>query len=65
MTEMDENLRRLLTVPEVAEMLRVSPKTLYVWVERGDFPSLRVGGRIRFDPLGVRRWLEAKARKEA
>jgi len=48
-TEMDENLRRLLTVPEVAEMLRVSPKTLYVWVERGDFPSLRVGGRIRFD----------------
>jgi len=38
-----------LTVRQAAKFLGVSPKTVYLWVERKQIPHLRVMGRnIRF-----------------
>lgn len=34
-----------LTVPEAAELLKVSPSTLWRWIDRGDLPAYRVGRR--------------------
>ncbi len=38
----------LSTPKELAEILRVSPKTIYYWVTRNEIPFVRVGRHIRF-----------------
>ncbi len=46
----------LLTVVEVADLLRVSPSTVRRWVRDGDVPAFRIGGRrvgIRRSDLGA------------
>ncbi len=47
----------LLTVEEVAELLRLTPKGVYGLSERGVIPSIKVGGRLRFDPSVVVDWV--------
>ena len=39
---------RLLTLREVAEVLQLSPRTVRVYVQRGDIEGLIIGGRWRF-----------------
>lgn len=39
------NLPDLLTVREVAEILRVSPLTLKRWGKRGKLPAIRINSR--------------------
>ena len=34
-----------LTVPEAAELLKVSTSTLWRWIDRGDLPAYRIGRR--------------------
>jgi excisionase family DNA binding protein len=46
----------LWTWREVARALKVSRSWVYARVERGDLPSLRVGGLLRFDPAEIRRF---------
>lgn len=36
---------RLLTVPEVAEILRVSNNSVYRWISGGDLTKVKLGGR--------------------
>lgn len=38
----------VLTVAEVADLLRVTTKTVYTLVKRGDLPAFRVGRAVRF-----------------
>ncbi len=38
----------LLTVKEVAEWLRVTPKTIYGWVKLGRLKVYHVGKQLRF-----------------
>ena len=52
--------RRLLTVREVAEWLRVHEKTIYEWAERGKLPCFKIGNRLRFEASDVSRWLQAR-----
>lgn len=40
-----DNLPDLLTVREVAEILRVSPLTLKRWGKRGKLPAIRINSR--------------------
>jgi excisionase family DNA binding protein len=49
----------LWTWREVARALKVSRSWVYARAERGDLPSLRVGGLLRFDPVEVRRFATA------
>lgn len=53
----------LYTTTEVAQLLRVHPKTIEQWRKRLGLPCLAIGGRVRFDVSDVLRW--ASARKEA
>lgn len=55
----DRALPRLLTLPEVAEVLQVSPKTMRRLLDRG-FPCVRIGRSVRFEPQAVVRWLVAR-----
>jgi excisionase family DNA binding protein len=50
----------LLSVQELADFLQITVKTIYEWHHRGIGPTpFRVGGRLRFDPADVARWLES------
>lgn len=40
-----DNLPDLLTVREVAEVLRVSPLTIKRWGKRGKLPAIRINSR--------------------
>jgi excisionase family DNA binding protein len=40
-----ENLPDLLTVREVADILRVSPLTIKRWGKRGKLPAIRINSR--------------------
>ena len=37
-----------VTVPEVAEFLRVPRQTIYMMVKNGKIPHFRVGSKVRF-----------------
>ena len=50
----DDQVERLLTTAEMADILRVEPNTLLLWARRGRVPSIRMGARtVRFDRLRV------------
>lgn len=53
-----------LSVPKAAELVGVSPPTLYRWIERGEVQSERSpGGRKRVresEALRVRAWLSGE-----
>ena len=53
------DLPDLLTVREVAQVLRVSPLTIKRWGKRGKLPAIRINSR------GDRRWLLGIQTKEA
>jgi excisionase family DNA binding protein len=48
--------QKLWTVAEIAEYLRVEPRTVYVWVREKDMPARKAGDELRFDPDEVERW---------
>jgi excisionase family DNA binding protein len=47
----------LMTVKEVAALLRVSPQTLYKMLEQGHIPAVKIGSQWRFDRERIRVWL--------
>lgn len=58
--KLQEHMDTLLTVKEVAAMLRVSAQTLYKMLEQGSIPAVKVGSQWRFEREKVRAWLEAQ-----
>jgi len=50
----------ILTVREVAALLRVSDKTVRRLEARGELPSFRVGAQLRFRRVGIYAWVEAQ-----
>lgn len=54
----EEPPRRLMTVSEVADLLRLSPKGVYSLVERRCIPFVRISNRLRFSRRDVISWLE-------
>lgn len=48
----------LLTVPEVAELLKVSASTVRLLQQRRQIPFIKVGGSVRFEKRDVRAYLE-------
>ena len=61
-----ENLPDLLTVREVADILRVSPLTIKRWGKRGKLPAIRINSRgdRRYKREAVL-WLLGQQQKEA
>lgn len=48
----------LLTVKEVADLLRVTPMTIYRAVDQGTIPFVRFGRTIRFDRDALESYLQ-------
>ena len=61
MARRDPGLSRLLTVAEIASVMRVSRMTVYRLIRRGQLKAIRVGRnyRVREDDLNL--YLEAQA----
>jgi excisionase family DNA binding protein len=50
----------LLTAAQLAELLGFSAATVVDWSERGEVPSFKIGGRLRFRESEVAEWLEQR-----
>lgn len=50
----------VMTLPEVAEYLRLTEKTTYRLAADGTLPGFKVGGSWRFRQIDIDAWIEAK-----
>jgi hypothetical protein len=54
---------KLLTASETAALWGLRPATLARWRWAGHGPAyIKVGRAVRYDPLELRRWVEARTR---
>ena len=49
---------RLLTPREVAEYLSLGRSTVYLLIQKGDLPSIRIGRSVRVNPLDLKEYVE-------
>ena len=55
---METNLEPILTIPEVARYLKLSKSKVYIMVQRGLIPHLRIGRNVRIKETDLDKWLE-------
>jgi excisionase family DNA binding protein len=55
--EQMEKAKAVLTIGEVAEMLRVHPTTVYRLLKRGDIPGFKIGGNWRVSVDALNHWI--------
>ena len=48
----------ILTLPEVALLLKVAEKTVYTMAQKAQLPAFKVGGQWRFKRVDIDRWIE-------
>ena len=48
----------ILTLPEVAQLLKVAEKTVYTMAQQSQLPSFKVRGQWRFKRVDLDRWIE-------
>jgi excisionase family DNA binding protein len=51
-------LDEILTLPEVASLLKVAEKTVYTMAQRAEIPAFKVRGQWRFKRVDLDRWIE-------
>jgi len=56
----ESEIKNVLTVAEVAEILRVHSTTIYRLVKRGDLPGFKLGGNWRINRASLDLWLSAE-----
>ena len=50
----------ILTLPEVAVLLKVAEKTVYTMAQRAEIPAFKVRGQWRFKRVELDSWIEAQ-----
>lgn len=50
----------ILTLPEVAQLLKVAQKTVYSMAQKGQIPAFKVGGQWRFKRVDIDQWIEQR-----
>ena len=50
---------KLLTVKDIASILKAKPSTIYAWAEQGLMPCFKLNGLLRFEEGEVLKWLES------
>jgi len=59
-------MEKLLNVQQVAEILGVTPGTVYQYIYRGEIPYIKLNDKsIRFLPEEIEKWIKSKARRES
>ncbi|MBY0276093.1 helix-turn-helix domain-containing protein [Candidatus Binatia bacterium] len=54
---------RLLTIAEVATLVRTSKQAAYRLAREGKLPVVRLGRNLRVDPAVLRGWIEGGGRR--
>lgn len=54
----------ILTLEEVANYLRLTPQTIYKWVQEGRIPAVKLGKEWRFRKSILDRWLDQQMLNE-
>ncbi|MBS6252088.1 MAG: helix-turn-helix domain-containing protein [Clostridium sp.] len=52
-----ENVNDLITVPEMAKLLKISRSKAYSLIKQVDFPIIRIGKCIRVSRNSLEQWL--------
>ncbi len=55
----------VLTIREVAALLKIGEKTAYTMVQAGDLPGFKVRGQWRFRRVDVDLWIECQLKEAA
>ncbi|RKH91904.1 DNA-binding protein [Corallococcus sp. AB045] len=50
----------ILTVLEVAALLKVADKTVYTMAQKGEIPAFKVRGQWRFRRVDIDAWIQAQ-----
>jgi len=50
----------ILTISEVASLLKVAEKTVYTMAQRAQLPGFKVRGQWRFKRVDLDAWIEAQ-----
>ena len=53
--------REILTIREVAELLKINEKTAYRLASEGKIPGFKVGGSWRFRQSDIDSWIDKEA----
>ena len=61
----EKTLSRLLNAQEVAAALNMGLSTVYILVERGELPSIRIGRSVRIRPEDLEKFIESKTQSQA
>ena len=56
-TTSEETTKPLLTISEVAEVCRLSTRTVRRWIERGELPAHRLGRQLRISEKDLKIFL--------
>ena len=51
---------KILTLPEVAQLLKVAEKTVYTMAQKGEVPAFKVRGQWRFKSVDLDHWIEVQ-----
>ena len=60
--DLASNGHQFITVKELAEILKVDPRTVYSLPKQG-LPAHKIGKELRFDPLEVAAWLKKRQQR--
>ena len=52
----------ILTIAEVAQLLKVAEKTVYVLAQRHKIPAFKVGGQWRFSKAALDAWIAERSK---
>lgn len=55
----------ILTLPEVAHLLKVAEKTVYTMAQKGEIPAFKVRGQWRFKSSDLDHWIEVQKNANA
>jgi len=53
---------KLITITELAEILKVNAKTIYQWCEVGQIPCIKLNGCLRFDLEEILDWIKKNSK---
>jgi excisionase family DNA binding protein len=51
----------LMSVKELADLMGSHAQTIYKWTRQHKLPCIRVGGRLKYDPVATAGWLRARS----
>jgi excisionase family DNA binding protein len=54
----------ILTIREVADLLKINEKTAYKLASAGKIPGFKVGGSWRFDRQEIANWIKRKVEEQ-